>query len=68
MLFSILIWDTLKGKNMLPMGSMFFPLIVSLLRYTVFLYVETNSTVQKLVFDDTETNILKMCVHLLIIV
>ena len=28
-LFSILIGDTLKGKNMLPMGSIFFPLIVA---------------------------------------
>ena len=27
-LFSIIIGATLKGKNMLPMGSIFFPLIV----------------------------------------
>ena len=28
-LFSILNGDSLKGKNMLPMGSIFFPLIVA---------------------------------------
>ena len=28
-LFSILIWATLKGNNMLPIESIFFPLIVA---------------------------------------
>ena len=30
------------------------------------LYVETYSTVQKLAFDGTDTNILRMCVHVLL--
>ena len=30
--FSILIWATVTGKNMLPMGSIFFPLMLALLR------------------------------------
>ena len=52
---------------MLPMGSIFFPLIEALLRCDS-LYVETNPTVRKLVFDDTDTNILRACVHVLLIV
>ena len=68
MLFYVLIRATLIGKNMLLMGSIFFPSIVTPLRCTVFLYVETYSTVQKLVFDNKDSNILRMCVHLLIIV
>ena len=33
-----------------------------------FHYVETYSTIQKSVFDDMDTNILRECVHLLFIV
>ena len=50
---------TIKGKNMLPMGSIFFPLIRG------FLYAGTHYTIQKLIFDDTDTNILRVYVHLL---
>ena len=53
--------------GILPMGSIFFPLIVALLKHG-FLYVEPYPTIQKLIFDDTDTNILKMCVHSLLIV
>ena len=52
-LFSIIIGATFKIKNM-P------------LRYG-FRYVETKPTIQKMVFDDTDTNILRVCVHLLLI-
>ena len=48
---------------MLPMGSIFFPLIVAPL-----CYVETYSNIQKLIFDDMDTNIIRRCVHLLLIV
>ena len=44
------------GEHILSFHS--FPL----LRH-FFLYVETYSTVQKLVFDDTDTNIQRVCVH-----
>ena len=52
---------------MLPieMGSIFFPIIVAPFRCG-FLYLETYSTVQKLIFDDTDSNILRMCDHLLL--
>ena len=49
------------------MGSIFFPLIVAPFRCD-FLYVETYSTVQNLGFNHTDTIILRMCVHLLLIV
>ena len=49
------------------MGSILIPLIVARLRRG-FLYVDTYSTFQKLIFDDTDTNILRVCVHLLLIV
>ena len=52
---------------MLPMGSRFFPFIVAPLKHG-FLYVETYSTIQKLFFDDAETNIPRACVHLLLFV
>ena len=48
---------------MLPMGEH----ILSLLRCG-FLNVETDSTIEKLVFIDTGTNKLSTCVHLLLIV
>ena len=51
---------------MLPMGSIFFPLIVAPFRRG-FLYVETYSIVQIYVFDDTNTNILRMCVYILLV-
>ena len=51
---------------MLPLGRIFFPLKVALLRCG-FLYIETYSTVQKLVFDDIGTKVLKVCVYLLLI-
>ena len=52
---------------MLPIGSIFFPLIVAPFK-SGFFYVETYSTFQKLVFDYTDTNILRVRVHLLLIV
>ena len=48
---------------MLPMGEH----ILSLLRCG-FLNVERNSTIEKLVFIDTDTNKQSTCVHLLLIV
>ena len=53
---------TMKGKNMLLIGSIFFPLIVAILFPLIIdpskaWYVETYSTVQKLNFDNTDTNI-----------
>ena len=45
-LFSILIGATLKGKIMLPMGTIFFPLTVAPFMMW-FLYIETYSIVQK---------------------
>ena len=47
-ILSIIIGATLKGKNMLPMGSIFFPLIVAPFK-TFFLYDETYSTVFNLI-------------------
>ena len=52
---------------MLPMGSIFFPLIVAPFKSWI-LNIETYSTIQKLIFDDIDTNILRMCVYLLLIV
>ena len=52
--FSILIEATFKEKKMLPLGSIFFPLIVAPLKRG-FLYAEIYSTVQELFFDDTDT-------------
>ena len=46
----------------LPMGSIFFSLTVAF--FTCFLYIEIYSTS----FDDMDTNILRVCVHLLLIV
>ena len=47
------------GRIFFPLiGSIFFPLIVAPLRRGL-LYVETYSTVQKLIFDDTDTSIIK---------
>ena len=67
MLFSTLIWATLKGKNMLPMiGSTFLPLIVELLKMRFPL--RCKKLLYKIVFDDTDANILRMCVHLLLMV
>ena len=43
---------------MLHMGNIFFPLIVAPFKHD-FLYVETCSIVQKLIFDVTDTNILR---------
>ena len=65
-LLSNLTGATIKGKNMLPMGRIFFPLIgrrffpliVAPLRRGL-LHVETYFTIQKLIFDDTDTSILK---------
>ena len=52
-----LLGATFKVKNMPPpMGSIFFPLIVAPFK-TGFRYVETYSTIQKLIFDDKDTNI-----------
>ena len=49
------------------MGSIFFPLIVALLRRGL-LYVETTySPIQKLIVKDTDTNMLRLCVNLLLI-
>ena len=49
---------------MFPKGSIFFPLIVALLKMCFFL-IEPFFFVQKLIFDDTDTNILKVCVFLI---
>ena len=46
------------------MGSIFFPLIVA----DVISSTLKHSSVQKLGFDDTDTNTQRMCVHLLLIV
>ena len=51
---------------MLPMGNIFFPLIVAHLRRGFF-YVEIYSTLQKLIFEGTDSNILRICVNLLLI-
>ena len=56
-----------KGKNILPMRSIFFPLVVAFLKGG-FLYIDTYSTIQKLIFDDPDSNILRMCVQVLLIV
>ena len=56
--YSILLGATLTGKNMLPIGSIFFPLIVAPFK-TCFLYLEIYLTFQKLVYDHTDTNILR---------
>ena len=65
-MFSILIGTTSKGKNKLPIGSLFFPLKVANFKMC-FIYVEAYFTVQKKgVFMDI--NILRVCVHLLLIV
>ena len=45
---------------MLPVGSIFFPLIIAPF------YNVVSSTVQKLIFDDMNTNILRAYVHLLL--
>ena len=55
-----------KERICSPMGSIFFPLIVAFLRLD-FLYAETYSPVQKLIFDDMDTNMLRQCVNLLLI-
>ena len=52
---------------MVPMRSIFFALIVAPFK-TWFLHHETLSNVQNLIFDDTDTNLLSVCVHLLLIV
>ena len=45
---------------MLPMGSIFFPLIVA-----PFMLKHNYSTIQKLIFNNMDsTNILSVCVHL----
>ena len=49
---------------MLPIGGIFFPLIVAPFK-TSFIKLETYSIVQKLIFEDTDTNILRMCYCLL---
>ena len=46
---------------------MFFPLKVSLFKMWFHL-LESYSTIQKLVFDNTDRDILRVCVHLLLIV
>ena len=66
-LLSIIIGATFKGKNMLPMRSIFFPLIVTPFK-TWFLYGETYSTISKVDFDNTDTNILRVYVYLMLIV
>ena len=48
------------------MGSIFFPLIVAPFRWG-FLNIEPFSTVQKLIFDNTDSNILRVYVHLFLI-
>ena len=48
------------------MGSIFFPLIVAPFRWG-FLNIETFSTIQKLIFDNTDSNILRVYVHLFLI-
>ena len=70
-LFSILIRATFKGKKMLPIkiGSISFPLIGAYIFHRRgFNNVETYSTVQKSVFGNTDTNIVRRCVQLLLIV
>ena len=52
---------------MLPMGSIFFLLIVAPYK-TCFSLIERFSAIQKLGFDDTDTDILRTCVRLLLIV
>ena len=66
-LFSILIRATFKGKKMLPIeiGSIFFPLIGAYIFHRRgFNNVETYPTVQKSVFGNTDTNIVRRCVQL----
>ena len=64
MLFSILIEATFKGKNMLLMGSIYFPLIVAILG-PGFLYVETFTTIQNFfLLYGSIPNILRVCVYL----
>ena len=53
MLIYIFKGATFKGKNMLPIGSIFFPLIVAHFK-TGFLFVEIYSTIKKW-FYDTDT-------------
>ena len=65
MLVPILIGATLYGKNMLPMGSILIPLIVAPFKLWLF-HKKTGSPVQNW-FIDTDTNLLKMYVHLLLI-
>ena len=48
------------------MGSVFFSLTITPFK-SWFLYVESYYACQKLIFDDKDTNILRMCVHLLFI-
>ena len=50
-LLFILIGATFKGKNMLPMGSIHFPLIVAPFKMWK-VYVETKPTIQKMPFED----------------
>ena len=56
-------WSIIRGKNMhliesiFLIGSIFFPL-------RGFLYSEINCTIQKLIFDNTDTNTLRVCVHI----
>ena len=52
---------TLKGKNRLPVGSIFFPLTVAPFQNGI-LNVETDSTVQKLVYQCI--SLLRMCAQL----
>ena len=40
---------------MLPMGRICFPLIIAPFKMPGFFYRETYSTIQKLIFDDTDT-------------
>ena len=53
---------------MLPIGSIFFPLIVDhLLRISFFHVVTCSKGFQKFMLDDEDTSILRVCVYLLLI-
>ena len=55
-IFSIFTGVTFKGKNMLPMGNIFFSLIVAPL-----INILRRS---KIGFDSTDTNILRVCLSI----
>ena len=61
-LLSLLKRATFKGKNMLSIGSVFFSLIVAIFK-TLFSLLQNIHYRSKVGFNDTDINILRMCVH-----